>query len=197
MILCRWFSRLRWHQFCEQHRYAFNATINLTMALEMTQRPLSISVDSLEYTMREALIVSTRKDIYRENRWIIDTATADQSATINLKMALEMTQRPLSISVDNKTYTMREVLIVYTRGYNERKNQQTIDTATADQASKIHINATKECNQFVAFTAKRWVRKIKCLKIVSSNKIWDHAQNITAHVAVYGKTWIGLPLIKI
>ena len=45
IILRRWFSRLRWRQFCEQHRYAFNATINLTMALEMTQRPLSISFD--------------------------------------------------------------------------------------------------------------------------------------------------------
>jgi hypothetical protein len=60
-------------------------------------------------------------------------------------MALEMTQRPLSISVDNKTYTMREVLIVYTRRYNERKYQHTIDTATANQSSKIHINASKEC----------------------------------------------------
>ena len=157
MILCRWFSRLRWHQYCEQHRYAFNATINLTMALEMTQQPLLISVDSLKYTMREALIVSTRKDIYSENRWIIDTATANQAATINLIMTLEMTQRPLSISVNNTKYTMREVFIVYTRRYNERKNQQTIDTATTYQASKIHINATKECNQFVAFTAKRWV----------------------------------------
>ena len=125
------------------------------MALEMTQRPLSISVDSPEYTMREVLIVSTRKDIYRENQSIIDTATADQAATINLTMALETTQRPLSISVDNTEYTMREVLIVSTRRDIERENKQTIDTATAYQASKIHINATKECNQFVAFTAKR------------------------------------------
>ena len=104
--------------------------------------------------MREILIVSTRKDIYRKNRSIIDTTTADQATTINLTMALETTQRPLSISVDNTEYTMRKVLIVSTRRDIERENKQTIDTATAYQASKIHINATKECNQFVTFTAK-------------------------------------------
>ena len=121
----------------------------------MTHRPLSITVDSPEYTTREALILSTCKDINHKNRSIIDSATSNQAATINLTLALEMTQRPLSIFVHNIEYTMREVLILSTRRKNERENKQTIDTATAYQASKIHINATKECNQFVAFTAKR------------------------------------------